>query len=326
MALLAGTNSRWVSSVAMRTDAVPAISIEAVTCRFGDVRALDALSFEAAPSMVTGIVGPNGAGKTTLMDVLSGITRPTSGRVSVLGHDVLSDPALVRARIGVVTQETALYEELSPIQNLQFSAALYGVVDPGRRIASVLDLVGLSARARDRVSTLSGGMQRRLAIARALLHEPELLLFDEPTLGVDVEARHQIWNHVRRLRDEGRSILLATNYLDEAEALCDSVAVIRSGKIVAQDTPAALIARAGRCLDLECKSADDGALVKRALSSHPRAKRAEAAGDRVTVYFEAGTDPDELVRAAMDVTHLEGFRTRPPDLMEVLRAISGGDA
>jgi ABC-2 type transport system ATP-binding protein len=295
------------------------------------VCALDVGHLEIERAKVTGIIGPNGAGKTTLIDVITGLVHATTGKVTVLGADVTreSEALAIRARIGVVPQETALYDELTPVQNLEFSAALYSVEDAKKRIREVLELVGLSARQRDRVGTLSGGMQRRLAIARALLHEPELLLLDEPTLGVDVEARHQIWNHIRHLRDEGRTtIVLATNYLDEAEALCDSVAVLREGRIAVRDSPAAIIGRAGRCLELECASGGgDVERVRGAVAVHPRAIKTEvSAPDRVTVWFDDGADPEELVRAAMEQTRLRGFRVRSPDLMEVLRTITGDAA
>jgi len=294
-----------------------AIELDGVTCRWGRTVALDALTLSIDAGKVTGLIGPNGAGKTTLLDVVCGLTRPTSGRVTVLG----GPPASARARVGVVPQETALYEELSCVQNLELSAALYDVKAPKKRIDEVLDLVDLRGRASDRAGTLSGGMQRRLAIARALLHEPELLLLDEPTLGVDVEARHQIWNHVRRLRDAKHTVLLATNYLDEAEALCDDVAVLRAGKLVTRETPRALAAKTGRCLELDCGE-KDVEKVRTAVAEHPSAIRAVAEGPRVSVYFDASADPDDLVRAAMAAGRLDGFRVRSPDLMEVLRSVS----
>ena len=300
----------------------PAVEVSDVTCRFGGVRALDGISIAVTNGSVMGVVGPNGAGKTTLLDVIAGLVRPASGSVRVFGEDVLANGSTVRARIGVVPQETALYEELDAVQNLEFSAALYSVKDTKRRIGEVLDLVGLTSRRCDRVGTLSGGMQRRLAIARALLHAPALLLLDEPTLGVDVEARHQIWNHIRGLRDQGCTVLLATNYLDEAEALCDTVAVVRSGKVLAQDTPSKLVARSGRCLELECELGP----ARAALADHGEGLRIEGAGERVRVYFDGRIEADDLVRRVMETTRIRGFRVRSPDLMEVLDAIGGSAA
>src|SRR2546429_8836881 len=165
-----------------------AVEVADVVCQFGRIRARDGVSLRVMPGTVVGVVGPNGAGKTTLIDVICGLVRPARGTVHVLGEDVAGDTRALRARIGVLPQETALYDEVTAWQNLRFAAALYGVPHADARIAEVLELVGLRARARDVVRGFSGGMQRRLAIARALLHDPPLLILDQPTLGVDVEA------------------------------------------------------------------------------------------------------------------------------------------
>src|SRR5437016_3806492 len=176
-----------------------AIEVADVVCQFGRIRALDGVSLRVMPGTVVGVLGPTGAGKTTLVDAICGLVRPSRGAVHVLGEDVSGDTTALRARIGVLPQETALYDEVTALQNLRFAAALYGVPHPEARIAEVLELVGLRERARDVVRGFSGGMQRRLAIARALLHDPPLLILDEPTLGVDVEARHEIVDFGLRL-------------------------------------------------------------------------------------------------------------------------------
>jgi ABC-2 type transport system ATP-binding protein len=300
-----------------------AVAVENVTCRFGRVCALDGLSLSVRSGTVTGIVGPNGAGKTTLIDVVCGLLRPAAGRVVVLGSDMAERAAAVRGKIGVVPQETALYEELTPLQNLEFSAALYGVPHPARRIAEVLDVVGLAPRAGEPARQLSGGMQRRLAIARALLHQPELLILDEPTLGVDMEARHQIWAHIRDLRAEGRTVLLTTNYLDEAEALCDRVAILRSGRVLREDSPAALTALTGRCLELEC-TRESSQAMQQSLAADPVVLRAELADRGLTVYFDARTAPEDIVKKALTIGQVQAFRVRSPDLVEVFRAALEG--
>jgi ABC-2 type transport system ATP-binding protein len=274
-----------------------------------------------APGTVVGVVGPNGAGKTTLIDVICGLVRPSGGTARVFGQDVSENPAELRSKIGVLPQETALYYEVSAWQNLKFAAALYNVQNTNARIAEVLDLVGLSARAHDTVSHFSGGMQRRLAIARALLHDPQLLILDEPTVGVDVEARHQIWTHIRSLGAGGRTVVLTTNYLDEAEALCDRVAILRSGVLVAEDTPAALMARTGRCLELECWE-ENGRRLSAALTGHPGVLRSEIVDFGVRVYLAFDTSPEDVVREARAVCAVEGFRTRAPDLVEVFRSLT----
>src|SRR5216117_55375 len=299
----------------------PAVDVADVVCQFGRIRALDGVSLRVMPGTVVGVVGPNGAGKTTLIDVICGLVRPSRGAVHVLGEDVSGDTTALRARIGVLPQETALYDEVTALQNLRFAAALYGVPHAEARIAEVLELVGLRERARDVVRGFSGGMQRRLAIARALLHDPPLLILDEPTLGVDVEARHQIWAHIRSLRAGGRTVVLTTNYLDEAEALCDRVVILRAGSVVADDTPAALSARTGRCLELECWE-EDAARLRDALKDHRGVLRAEVVDFGLRVYLSVDTVPEDVVRAARLVCAVEGFRTRSPDLVEVFRSLT----
>jgi ABC-2 type transport system ATP-binding protein len=305
---------------ASRRDSV-AVDVDAVTCVFGSVHALDGVSLRVQTGTVVGIVGPNGAGKTTLIDVICGLVRPARGSVRVLGRDVATASGDLRARIGVLPQETALYDEVTARQNLRFAAALYSVPHPDRRIAEVLELVGLSARARDVVRGFSGGMQRRVAIARALLHDPPLLILDEPTVGVDVEARHQIWAHIRSLRAGGRTVVLTTNYLDEAEALCDRVAILRAGELVAEDTPASLSARTGRCLELECWE-DAAATLADALRRERGVLRTEPVDFGLRVYLGVDAVPEDIVHIARSVCHVEGFRTRSPDLVEVFRSLT----
>jgi ABC-type multidrug transport system ATPase subunit len=303
-------------------ESAAAVAVNDVTCLFGNVRALDGLTLRVLTGTVVGVVGPNGAGKTTLIDVICGLVRPSRGTAHVLGQDVAVNAAGVRARIGVLPQETALYEEVTLLQNLRFAAALYNVPCPDQRIFEVLDLVGLSARARDVVRGLSGGMKRRVAIARALLHNPPLLILDEPTVGVDVEARHQIWAHIRSLRAGGRTVVLTTNYLDEAEALCDRVAILRAGTLVAEDTPAALATRTGRCLELECRDEDASALCE-ALRTRRGVLRAEVVDFGLRVYLATAVSPEDIVHEARAVCPVEGFRTRSPDLVEVFRSLTG---
>jgi ABC-2 type transport system ATP-binding protein len=302
------------------TDAGFAVEIEGVTCRFGARRALDDLTLRVPAGKIVAVVGLNGAGKKTLLDVVCGLNAPDQGRARVFGIDVTRAARKVSRKIGVVPQETALYEEVSARENLRFAAALYGVAAAQKRVDELLALVGLSSRAGDRASALSGGMRRRLCIARALVHDPELLILDEPTVGVDVEARHQIWSHVRQLRQLGRTVLMSTNHLDEAEALADRVAMLRDGKLIAEDAPPALAALAGRCLELDCAAAD-AAFVTRALVDAPHVLRAEASAAGVTAWVDAAAPLDALVGLAMKAAPLTAFRARSPDLAEVFDAL-----
>ena len=306
-------------------EAATLVDVAGVSCSFGRVRALDGLSLRVLQGTVVGIVGPNGAGKTTLIDVICGLIRPDLGTVRVLGQDVAANASAVRAQIGVLPQETALYDEVTPLQNLRFAAALYSIPRPESRITEVLELVGLNSRRNDVVRGFSGGMKRRLAIARALLHDPPLLILDEPTVGVDIEARHQIWAHVRSLRAGGRTVVLTTNYLDEAEALCDRVAILRAGKLIAEDTPAALEERTGRCLELECWEQGAAKLYQR-FQNHRGVLRAEIVDFGLRVYLAVDVSPEDILHEARAVCPIEGFRTRSPDLAEVFRALTAGGA
>jgi ABC-2 type transport system ATP-binding protein len=216
----------------------------------GGVRAVRGISFEVADGEIFGLLGPNGAGKTTTLGVLTTLVRPTSGRALVAGHDVTVEPLAVRRAMGVVFQDSVLDNDFSGFQNMRLHARLWRV--PEERIAGLLDAVGLTERARDTVRTYSGGMKRRLEIARALLGRPRILLLDEPTLGLDPIVRSELWEMIRILQaEQGVTVLVSTHYLEEAQGVCDRVAIIDRGEIIALDTPSRLVADLGeQMLDL----------------------------------------------------------------------------
>jgi ABC-2 type transport system ATP-binding protein len=226
----------------------PAIELNKLTKRFGDFTAVDGFSLKVESGEIFGLLGPNGSGKTTIINMISGLSKPTSGEAKVLGHNIIHDTRVVYAALGSVPQETALYEELDAWTNLSIHATLYGVhrSERDKKIMDMLNLVQLYERRHSRVSSFSGGMKRRLALARALLHDPLLLYLDEPTLGVDVQSRRAIWNYILDLKKkECKTVLLTTNYLEEANALCDRIAIIDHGKLVALDTTINLKRRYG---------------------------------------------------------------------------------
>jgi ABC-2 type transport system ATP-binding protein len=200
---------------------------------------LDALSFSVQKGEIVGILGPNGAGKSTTVKMITGILKPTLGSIKVSGYEVSENLDAVRKLIGFMPQETALYEDLTAYESLEYHAELYGVPkeEVQDRIAKMLELAGLTHRKDDLVKTYSGGMKRRLALVRSFLHDSELLILDEMSLGVDVQSRNLIWNQVRRLKSEGRTIIFCTNYMDESEALADRVVVIDNGRLVAEGAP-----------------------------------------------------------------------------------------
>ena len=226
-----------------------AIRIEELTRRFGDLCAVDGLSLEVEEGEVFGFLGPNGSGKTTTIRLITGLLKRDAGRVDVLGSDPERDSRAVRRQIGLVPQDTNIYGELSAVDNLWHHAALYcddlGAV--AGRIDEQLRLMELYDRRLDPAGTYSGGMKRRLALARAMLHDPQIIFFDEPTLGVDVQVRHVLWQHLRELRDrEGKTFVVSTNDMAEAEALCDRLVIIDHGKVVTLGTPEDLRAQLGR--------------------------------------------------------------------------------
>ena len=219
--------------------AVPAIELLALCKAFGTLQAVDHLTLSVKQGEIFGLLGPNGSGKTTTINLISGLSTATSGEVEVMGYQMPCHARRIRQMLGAVPQETALYEELSAWDNLDFHADLFGMARQTKkaRIMHMLDLVQLQERKRSRVGTFSGGMKRRLALARALLHDPHLLYLDEPTLGVDVQSRRATWDYILSLKEQGKTVLITTNYLEEAQALCERIAILDHGKLIAVDTP-----------------------------------------------------------------------------------------
>lgn len=217
---------------------------------YGEHCAVRGLSLTLAPGEIFGLLGPNGAGKTTTIAMLSGLLAPTSGRVVVAGHDLAREPRAARLALGVVPQDIALYPTLSARENLRFFGEVYGLRGQGlrTRMDEVLEVVRLSDRAGDRVSTYSGGMKRRLNLAVALLHRPRVLYLDEPTVGVDPQSRQHIFENVLALAAGGAAVLYTTHYMEEAQKLCTRLAVVDRGVIVAEGSPGSLVAAHGQGL------------------------------------------------------------------------------
>jgi len=232
----------------MRDTMTNAISVKTVVRRFGDHLAVDELSFEVDRGEIFGLLGPNGAGKTTTINLIIGLLKRHGGEISVLGYDPQNQARKVRQRIGLVPQDTNVYQDLTALDNLWHHAALYcddlSIVK--ERIAELLQMMNLWERRKDAMRTYSGGMKRRLALARALLHDPEVIFFDEPTLGVDVQGRHVLWEHIELLRAQGKTFIVSTNDMAEADALCDRLIIIDHGKAIALDSPEALKSNLGR--------------------------------------------------------------------------------
>lgn len=225
----------------------PAVLLSNVTKTLGQAKCADDLSIRGERGKIYGLIGPNGAGKTTLLNLITGLYKPDSGTVRIDGLDPVKDCKETRKRIGLLPQDTALYPELTAKENLAFHAALYlaDLKHVKNRIDEILSLVDLTDRANEPVKNFSGGMSRRLGIGRALLNNPQILLLDEPTLGVDVQSTHRIWEYIRKLKDNDKTIFVTTNIMGEAEALCDEIIILDHGKMICSGSPGQLMADLG---------------------------------------------------------------------------------
>ncbi|MBI5110189.1 MAG: ABC transporter ATP-binding protein [Rhodocyclales bacterium] len=221
----------------------PAIRIEQVSKRFGSVHALDAVDLEVQPGEFFGLLGPNGAGKTTLISALAGLVRPDAGRLRVMNHDVQADYRAARRQLGVVPQELVFDPFFSVRESLQIQSGYFGIADNDTWIDEILENLGLTSKANVNMRMLSGGMKRRVLVAQALVHRPPVIVLDEPTAGVDVELRQTLWAFIRRLNQAGHTVVLTTHYLEEAEMLCNRIAMLKAGRIVALDTTHNLLRR-----------------------------------------------------------------------------------
>jgi daunorubicin resistance ABC transporter ATP-binding subunit len=324
LAASAATTSATTS--ATTTAAAPAIAIDHLRKVYGTFVAVEDLSVTIEPGEIFGLLGPNGSGKTTTVNMVSGLAQPTSGRVTIFGHDLARDPRTVRTLLGVVPQETALYEELSAGRNMEFHAVLYGVpkAERERRIAALLELVQLADRRGSRVGTFSGGMKRRIALARALIHDPRLLYLDEPTLGVDVQSRRALWDYILDLKARGKTVLITTNYLEEANTLCDRLAILDHGRLIALDTPANLKQRyGGTVIEMETEPPPSPDLVER-LRALPGIGALEVDGAtlKVTVTGERSL-VSAVINAVTSETELRAITQREPNLDEVFLQLTG---
>jgi ABC-2 type transport system ATP-binding protein len=271
------------------------------------------VSIRVMPGEIVGLLGPNGAGKTTTISMLSGLTRPDHGSVTVSGLAIGEGAAEAKRRIGLVPQDLALYEQLSARLNLETFGALYGLSGAllHERTQAALDLVGLADRAKDKVAQFSGGMKRRLNIAAALVHDPDILMFDEPTVGVDPQSRNAIFDNLETLKSRGKAIVYTTHYMEEAERLCDRIVIMDHGRVIASDTLAGLyrMLPAAQSLEIEVEdSVDLDALMK-----VPGVKKAEQTNGRIDVAMDdlAATSPAVLAWLAArghKINHLSSGR------------------
>lgn len=296
------------------------IRVNGLSKAFGELEAVKQVSFDVSAGESFAFLGPNGAGKSTTIRMLCTLSQPTSGSARVAGYDVVRQPRSVRSRIGLVFQDQTLDEQLTAEENLEFHAVLYGVPrdELDNRISRVLDLVGLAERRTDLVQDYSGGMSRRLEIARALLHTPEVLFLDEPTVGLDPQTRARMWEDVLRLRDEeGVTVFFTTHYMDEAE-YAERIAIIDHGEIVALDSPTALKAVVGKD-SVRLSTADDEAAAQQL-----RSLGFDAVSDDngVTIRVDDGESAVPGVISSLDVA-VRQVSVHKPDLDDVFMQFTG---
>ncbi len=283
--------------------------------------ALGGVDLTVPAGSIFGLLGPNGAGKSTLINILAGLVLKTSGRVRIWGFDQDVNPRQSRAAIGVMPQELNIDPFFTPFEALEVQAGLYGVPRRARRTAEILELIGLADKAQAYARTLSGGMRRRLLLGKALVHHPQVLVLDEPTAGVDIELRQMLWNNVRRLNEQGMTIILTTHYLEEAENMCDEIAIIDHGKVVVRDRTAALLGR------LDSKTLlirTDGTPGQLAL---PRGVTREDRGDNLLAlsYSRSAVSAGEVIAAVQaSGATIADIASEDPDLEDVFLSLTGG--
>jgi len=300
-----------------------ALVVEArgISKKFGDRFAVDNLDLDVPRQACFGLLGPNGAGKTTTLRMIYGVTRATSGTIRVFGMDIGRHLRAVRSRLGVTLQQNALIEALSPKENLLVFGRYHLLREPelSRRTEELIDFLELRSHAHVPVRQLSGGFQRRLAIALSLVNGPELLILDEPTTGLDPAVRLALWSRVRELRAAGTTVLITTHYMDEAQRLCDQVAIVSAGKVIATGAPAELITTrlAPETVEFDCTPNEEAALLDGVASG-----RRLRVGRRLMLYLDDTTDLIDQIRR-----HDEGDRrsiiVRPTNLEDVYLSLTG---
>jgi ABC-2 type transport system ATP-binding protein len=303
---------------------MPVLAVDALRKTYGSLTAVDGISFAVEAGEIFGIVGPNGAGKTTTIECCEGLRQPDSGRVNVLGLDPQTAGAALRERIGMQLQESALPPRIRVGEALDLFSAFYRHPLDWK---AMMERLGLAEKRNAIFTSLSGGQKQRLYIALALINNPEVVFLDELTTGLDPQARHSMWDLVRDVRSQGKTICLTTHFMEEAERLCDRVAIVDHGKIVALDTPVRLIASLGaenRILFLVDRPLDTGAL--RGLQAVRGVTRVEQAGDRVLVYGKGETLVGDVVNAlTAGGIPFRDLRTEAPSLEDVFLALTGRD-
>lgn len=301
---------------------MPAISFQSVSKTYpsarGPFQALDGVSFDIQQGEFFGLLGPNGAGKTTLISILAGLSRASAGKVAVLGHDVQADYALARRQLGVVPQELVFDPFFTVREALRIQSGYFGVTNNGAWIDELLESLGLADKANANMRQLSGGMKRRVLVAQALVHKPPVIVLDEPTAGVDVELRQTLWQFIAKLNRQGHTVLLTTHYLEEAEALCSRIAMLKQGRVVALERTSELL-----------KAASSNVLRFKLDGELPPALAAQARVTGRIVQFpahNAGEIEQYLAAVREAGLNAEDVEIRKADLEDVFLDVMGASA
>jgi lipooligosaccharide transport system ATP-binding protein len=310
-----------MKSQPLTSAAAPVVELQSVCKQFGARTAVDSADLTVPPGTCYGLLGPNGAGKTTTLRMIYGVTRPSSGRVRVFGMDIGRNTRAMRARLGVTLQQNVLVEALSPRENLVVFGRYHLLRQPelSRRAEELIGFLDLRSHADVPVRHLSGGFQRRLAIAQSLINQPELLILDEPTTGLDPAVRLALWSRVRELRGRGTTVLITTHYMDEAQRLCDRVAIFSTGRVIREGPPADLIAGlAAETVELDCSPQEEAALLDGFLAFAQRIR----IGQRLMLYLDRATGLIEHIRRS-DRGDRRALVVRPTNLEDVFLSLTG---
>jgi ABC-2 type transport system ATP-binding protein len=301
------------------------IDVQELRKQYGDLVAVDGVSFVAEPGQIFGLLGPNGAGKTTTISCISGLLTPTSGRVSVMGHDIVRDGTAARRHLGVVPQELALYLDLTAAGNLSYWGAAYGMARDvlQHRVAEVLEMIGLADRARDRVSRFSGGMKRRLNFGCGIVHNPRVLLLDEPTAGVDPQSRVRLLDLVRDQARRGTTVVYTTHYMEEAQDLCDRIAIVDRGRLLALGTLAELRGLVGEKDLVRLTGRFEPATATRALEALEDVDVVTVSADTVTIAAAGASRKLPAIFGALGSADIQETTLSVPSLESLFIKLTG---
>lgn len=298
-----------------------------ITKRFGSFEAVKGVSLDILPGQIVGLLGPNGAGKSTTISMIATLAKPSTGDILFKGESILSSPKPAQKKLGIVPQNIALYKDLSGFENLKYWGSVYGLSGNTlkKRIEAVSDIIGITDRLKDPVKHYSGGMQRRINIGAALLHEPELLIMDEPTVGIDPQSRNHILSTVKHLNEQGMSILYTSHYMEEVEYLCEYVYIMDTGMVIAQGSQHALVAQVADHQTLSIRLEPGSSFDESVIKAVPGVKHLHLEGERLTIKAEKASEVVSGVLEALTQAHiaLASFEVQKPNLESVFLKLTG---